>query len=227
MIQFNLLPTIKVEYIKAKKAKRLVIIVAGVSIVISTGLLIVMFSVVSFQKKHLSDLNKDIKSYESSLKSTPDLAKILTIQNQLNSLPDLYAKRPVVSRLFNYVQATTPVKVSISNLDMDIEAATIKVEGTADTLESVNRYADTLKFTTYTLKGDTTVLKAFSNVVLTAFSRDAKAASYTVTLSFVPDLFDSAKEVTFNVPKTITTRSETELPGNAVNGVFDSKESAK
>jgi hypothetical protein len=220
MIQFNLLPAVKVEFIKAKRAKRLVILSSGIAVFAGLGLLIIALSITSLQNKHISDLNKDIKSLESGLQAKGDLARILTIQNQLNSLPDLYAKRPVVSRLFGYVQATTPAQVSIGKLSMDLAENTLKIQGTADTLESVNRYADTLKFTTYSVKDDTAKVNAFTNVVLTSFGRDIKAASYTIAVSYSPSIFDSSKEVTLNVPKTITTRSETELPNS---GVFDSK----
>ena len=225
MIQFNLLPDVKVAYIKAKKAKRIVTVVAGISVVVSLVLLILMFSAVSLQKKHISDLNKDIKSYESSLTGTKDLAKILTIQNQLSSLPALYAKRPVTSRLYSYIQSTTPAqpsRVSIKKVDLEFEASTLEIEGTADTLEAVNRYIDTLKFTNYTTDTIKTKTPAFTNVVLKTFNRDTKEASYTIDFSFDPLIFDAAQKVTLDVPKTITTRSETELPGNA-NGVFDTK----
>ena len=222
MIQFNLLPDVKVAYIKAKKAKRVVAVVAGLAVVVSVVLVSIMFSAVSLQKKHIKDLNADIKKYEATLTGTKDLAKILTIQNQLNSLPALYAQRPVTSRLYSYVQATTPKEVSISKLDLIFDGSTMSVEGTADSLESVNRYVDTLKFTTYSVAGSTDKINAFSTVVLNSFNRDTKTATYKVEFTFDPIIFDGSKKVTLNVPKTTTTRSQTELPGNA-NGVFDTK----
>jgi len=220
MIQFNLLPDVKVQFIKARKAKRMVMVISGLVVTVSFGLLAIMFSVTAFQDHHIESLNSDIKSYENKLTGTSDLAKILTIQNQLNSLPDIYAKRPVTSRLFGYIQATTPTQVSINHLSLDFVENKLTVQGTTDTLATVNRYVDTLKFTTYTVKDDKESTKAFNNVVLSAFSRDEKTATYTVTFEFETDIFDISKEVTLNVPKTITTRSETELPSS---GVFDSK----
>lgn len=221
MIQFNMLPDIKVQYLKAQKAKRVVITISVLSVAVSGALLAIMISATLFQKQHISDLNKDIKKYSDELESTQDLAKILTIQNQLNSLPSLYAQRPVVSRMFGYIQSVTPKEVSFTNLNVNFADSTIKVRGTAPTLEAVNRFVDTLKFTTYTVKDAEDDKKpAFSEVVLTNFTRDTKAASYTVDYKFDKDIFDSSKEVVFNVPTTTTTRSETQLPGS---GVFDSK----
>lgn len=220
MIQFNLLPDVKVAYIKAKKAKRMVVVVAGLSVAISLTLLILMVSATVFQKQHIKDLNKDIKSYESTLTDTKDLAKILTIQNQLNSLPALYAQRPVTSRLYNYVQATTPKEISIMKIDLKFETKALNITGTASSLEMVNRYVDTLKFTTYMTTDSKDKVNAFSQVVLTSFNRDSKTATFTIDFLFDANIFDGSKTVTLDVPKTITTRSETELPGS---GVFDSK----
>lgn len=220
MIQFNLLPDVKVQYIKARKAKRVVMAIAALSVVVSLAILGIMASVTMFQDRHIRELNKDIKAYENKLKNTEDIAKILTIQNQLKSLPGIYEKLPVTSRMFKYVEATTPKQISINHLTLDFATATLTVQGTTDTLESVNRYVDTLKFTTFNVKDSEDNTNAFTNVVLTTFSRDSKAATYTVTMNFDPAIFDNAKEVTLNVPKTITTRSETELPNS---GVFDSK----
>jgi Tfp pilus assembly protein PilN len=222
MIQFNLLPDVKVAYIKAKKAKRVVMVVAGLSVAVSLTLLGLMVSAAAYQRHHISDLNKDIKSYEASLNGTKDLAKILTIQNQLNSLPGLYSQRPVTSRFYNYLQATTPSQISIAKMDLEFTANSLQIVGTADSLETVNRYIDTLKFTTYTATGSQDKKNAFSQVVLTSFNRDSKVATFTTNLLFDPGIFDSSKTVKLNVPKTITTRSETELPGSN-SGVFDTK----
>ena len=219
MIQFNMLPDIKVQYIKAKKAKRVVITISILSVVVSGALLIVMFSATLFQKQHISDLNKDVSKYSNDLEGTADLAKMLTIQNQLNSLPSLYAQRPVASRLFGYVQSVTPKEVSFTNINVDFPNTTIKVRGTAVSLEAVNRFVDTLKFTTYTVKDSEEKKSAFVDVVLTNFTRDTKAASYTIDYKFDKDIFDASKEIVFNVPTTTTTRSETQLPSS---GVFDS-----
>lgn len=218
MIQFNLLPDVKVQYIKAQKSKRVVMAISGLALVVSLALLGIMISVTMFQNRHIADLNKDIKSYENKLKGTEDINKVLTIQKQLDSLPALYAKRPVTSRIFKYIQVTTPTKVSITHLVVDYAATTLSIDGTTDSLESVNRYVDTLKFTTFSVKDSEDKYSPFSEVVLGSFSKAPQLASFTVKLKFNPDIFDAAKETTLNVPKTITTRSETELPNS---GVFD------
>lgn len=225
MIQLNLLPDIKVEFIKAKRLKRMVIVVAILTVGISVTLLVVTLSLTALQKKHISDLNTNIKKSEKELQDVPDLAKILTIQNQLNSLPALYAQRPVSSRLLPYIEQLTPTTViGISKLLVDFAESSFTIEGTGQTFDAVNKYVDTLKFTKYTVKpaeGQTQAdpKYAFSEVVLSTFSRDSKEAGFTIKLKYDTVIFDAAQEVTLSVPTAVTTRSETSLP----TGVFDTK----
>jgi ABC-type lipoprotein release transport system permease subunit len=81
MIQLNLLPDVKIEYLRTNRNKRLVIGISLIVIVASIGILLLLASIVyGFQKKNLSDLNKDIATYNKQLKDTPELDKVLTIQ---------------------------------------------------------------------------------------------------------------------------------------------------
>ena len=216
MIQFNLLPDVKINFIKAQRAKRLAMSVSIIVVVVSFGLLALLFAAAKYQDRNISNLDADIKKYSTKIKDTKDITKILTIQNQLNSLPNLYAKRPVTSRIFSFIQSTTPTEISIDQLGIDFNTSTITMQGKSTSLENVNKYVDTLKFTNFTTDVDTDKTEAFSDVVLSAFSRDATSASFTVKFSFSTELFNSAKTISLDVPKTVTTRSETQLPGSDV-----------
>lgn len=212
MIQFNLLPDVKLEYIKAKQTKRTAILTSVLICGVSFGVLLLLFTSVNIiQKKHLSDLNKDIKTYSDQLNNTKDLNKILTIQNQLTSLPALHDKKAVASRLFGYLTQVTPAQATISKFDVDFSANTMTISGGADSLSTVNKYADTLKFTTYKT-ADGKEGNAFSDVVLATFSRSDKTTSYELNLKFDPVIFDNAQDVKLSTPRIISTRSETEKP---------------
>jgi len=105
------------------------------------------------------------------------------------------------------------VAASISRLNVDFAQQAITISGSANTLEIVNTFTDTLKFTTYhTASAPQTEVPAFSNVVLSAFGRDSKGATYTITFTFDPPIFSDTQEVTLTVPNKITTRSQTEQP---------------
>jgi len=214
MVQFNLLPDIKIQYIRARRQKHLVLVFSGIAIAASLLILAVLFSTAyGIQKKSISDLTKDITAASNELKSTPDLTKMLTVQNQLRVLPELHKNKPMASRIFTYIAQVTPSEASISRLRVDFDNQIITISGSATSLEVVNTYTDTLKFATYhTDKDRETEIQAFSDVVLADFGRDVKGASYTITMTFDPTIFDNSQEVTLTVPNKVTTRSQTEQP---------------
>ncbi len=202
MAQLNLLPDVKLEFIKARRTKQLLtlisIAVAGVALVI---FLLSFVTVNVVQKKSLSDLNKDISKYSTQLKSTKDLDKILTVQNQLDTLTSLHDQKPVTSRLFPYISQVTPAQANLNKLTMDFTAKTLSLGGTAPSLDVVSAYTDTLKATTYKVAGGKAT-KAFSNVVLSSFGRDDKGATFTITFTFDPIIFDTKSAVSLTVPNT-------------------------
>lgn len=213
MIQFNLLPDVKQEYIKSQQLKRTVVLIASIATAVSVGILVLLVLVVYVaQKQQIKNQTNDISKYSQQLQNTPDLNKILTIQNQLNSLPGLHDKKVVDSRLFGYITQLTPAKANINKLSVDFTANTMSISGSADSLGTINQFVDTLKFTKYTTSNDSNAKNAFSDVVLANFSRDDKKASYQIDVKFDQTIFDSRNDVTLVVPKIISTRSETEKP---------------
>lgn len=230
MIQFNLLPDVKIQFIKTRARKRLIMIVSILVSAVTFGVFVLLFLFVRVnQPKHMSDLNKDIKSETSKIQSTPDLDKILTIQNQLNSLPALHDKKVVSSSLVDYLTSLTPNQATISDVTLDFETNTMTIQGNVDGLATVNKFVDTLKFTDYKVNNEAGASgKAFKEVVLQSFSvspagqTGAGGVSYQMNLGFDPAIFAQVKDVkegsdkpvTLTVPKIISTRSETEKPAN-------------
>lgn len=216
MIQFNLLPNVKLEYIKATRRKRLVMTGASLMMAVALGITILLFLVVNvIQKQHLKALSNDINQGVKELQETPNLDKILTVQNQLMSLDGLHDQKPVASRLFGYLAQITPVEVSIAQLDVDFDQNTMRFTGSSDSLSSINKFVDTLKFTNYRLKGSDNAEEsknAFASVVLSSFNRNSQEANYTIDLVFDPVIFSITQEAELVVPSAVTTRSETEKP---------------
>lgn len=217
MIQFNLLPDIKQQYLKAQRQKHLVVFISTIATIAAVALLVILVLVVNvWQKKSISDLTGDIKKYSGQLSGTEDLNKILTVQNQLNSLTGLHDKKAVATRLFDYVTKLTPANANIAKLNIDYAKNTITVSGTANALSTVNTYVDTLKFTKYKVVSgqgkSSTEKQAFSSVVLTAFGRTNQDTTYTIDAKFDPVIFSELSEVELTVPQITTTRSATEQP---------------
>ncbi len=228
MIQFNLLPDVKIQFIKTRQRKRLIIMISAIASAICFGIFLILFLYVRVnQPAHISDLNKDIKTSVSKIRETEDLDKILTIQSQLNSLPELHDKKVISSRLVDYLTQLTPNQATISNVTIDFEANTMVLKGNADGLVTVNKFVDTLKFTDYKVNNpEGATGKAFKDVVMQSFSVGTigrtNAASYEIHLAYEPAIFagvtdvakDAPSPVTLTVPKIISTRSETEKPSN-------------
>lgn len=208
MVQFNLLPNVKLEYVKAQRTKRLL---TAVSVLVSAAALIILILTVTFvdvvQKKSLHDLNNDVSKYSAQLKSVPDLDKILTVQNQLGTLTSLHDQKPVASRLFGYISKLTPGDADLNQLTVDFTANTITVGGSATSLDTVSTYTDTLKATNFTTGPGSVAQKAFSNVVLSSFGRDSSTATFTITMSFNPAIFSSQNNVQLTVPNTAGSQS--------------------
>lgn len=202
MVQFNLLPDVKLEYVRAQRTKHLLTLVSIVVSIAALAILgISLFSVDVVQKKSLHDLNNDIGRYSNQLKNVKDLDKILTVQNQLGTLTSLHEQKPVASRLFNYIGQLTPQQASLDKLTVNFTENTITFGGSAPSLDVVSTYTDTLKKTTF--KSDSGLSgHAFSDVVLTAFSRDDNGASFTIDAKFDPTIFKSQENVTLVVPST-------------------------
>ena len=212
-VQFNLLPDVKLEFQQQQHAKKVVYGLSTLAVAVCVGIFVLSFLVVNvLQAKLLSDANSNINKYTKQLQAIPNLDKVLTIQNQLNSLPRLHQQKHVTSRLFDYLPQITPTKVNIGKISFDTTASTLELDGTADTVESVNKFVDTLKFTTYSTQGKNTKKNAFNKVVLTKVDRDDKGASYTINTSFDPALFDASQNVTLVVPSETTTRSVLNTP---------------
>ena len=205
MTQFNLLPDIKLEYIKSKRTQDLVIFVSIVLIAAFLAIFVLLYIYVSIiQKQHLNSLSNKITSNTQQVSSGSNLDKVLTIQNQLESLPALYQARPATTELLPFVNQLTPATATISSLNVSF---------TADSLSTINTFVDTLKFTTYTT-GSSKGTNAFSNVVLSTFAvtTTPPGVSYTISFSYDPLIFNEANPATLSVPNIITTRSITQQP---------------
>ncbi|MFI5270687.1 MAG: PilN domain-containing protein [Candidatus Saccharimonadales bacterium] len=219
MIELNLLPEVKQEYIKAQRIKRLVFSVCVLISIASVTVFVLLFLVESWQKHTLSNVNSDVTSKTSELKGKPHLNEVLTVQNQLSSLNTLHRGEPITTRLFDYLNQVTPSNLTISNLSVDFTANTLNLSGSATNTTSINQFVDTLNFTKYYIGSDkTTLTNAFSSVVLQADSQSNQSdspfpASYSITTSIDPALFDSSKQISLYIPNQVTTRSTLENPG--------------
>jgi hypothetical protein len=159
MIQFNLLPEVKLQFIKAQRQKRVILTIASIISAGSITVFALMFFYVNVsQKNQLNSLDKDISGSVSKLKGTQDVDKILTVQSQLNTLTSLHSNKAVASRFYDFLGRVVPASnnpkdpppVTVSKASVSFTDSTIEFTGNAITLEYVNKFVDTLKFATFT-----------------------------------------------------------------------------
>jgi len=218
-VQFNLLPDVKLDFIKTQRTKHLVttiaLLAAGVAVVI---FVLTLATVEGLQKKQLSDTDKDITTASNQLKNTTGLSQILTVQNQLQTLSTLHHSKHVDSRLFGYLTQLTPTNAFVGRLNLDFTANNLEIDGTADSQTTVNTFIDTLKFTTYKIGAQDTAHQAFTSVAESSFSIAANTVDYSLKVTFDPQLFSNDVSATpaLTVPKLTTTRSVIEDPSNVL-----------
>lgn len=233
-IEFNLLPDVKMAYVKAAKVKKLVVSISMLVTAVCFGLLVIMLFLADVvQKSQLKSADKAIASATTQLKAIPNVDRIVTVQNQLEQLTTLHSGKHLSSRLFAYLPELTPIKAGISKIKLDFAANTMEISGTADTQQTVNQFIDTLKFTTYKI-GDTDSTKAFPSVQETSFTFNSSGQSsggnsgvdYSITSTFDPALFTvstTGQNPILEVPSKTTTRSTLDDPANPLfNGTIKS-----
>ncbi|HPR09861.1 MAG TPA: hypothetical protein PLT04_04820 [Candidatus Saccharibacteria bacterium] len=202
MVQFNLLPDVKLNFIKTRRQKHTITTISFLMMAVCVGLLLLSFMVANVvQKQILKKADNDIKSRTQTLREVPDINKVLTVQSQLKTLPGLHDKKQVTSRVFGYLTQVTPSQISLNKLSLDYTVSTLSVTGTSPTIDIVRVYADTLKRTTFQIKGAEGSNKAFSEVVLSNFGKsDTTGTTFTLTMKFNEQLFNPTNEVTLVVP---------------------------
>ncbi len=216
-VQFNLLPDVKQDYIKAERSKRAIF---AISVIVAAGFfalfLVIFITVDVIQKKQLSNADNTATSTTQQLKAMPGLARIVTVQNQLQTLTSLHHNKHAVARLFGYITQTTPTTVKIGSISLDLMANTLSINGTAPNQAAVNTFVDTLKFTTYKVGGQGSSLNAFTSVEESSFTIATSSVNYSLTVKFDPQLFSNNLPAvpTLSVPSQTTTRSATEDPNN-------------
>jgi Tfp pilus assembly protein PilN len=220
MIQLNLLPDVKLKYLKAQRIRRLAVVVSIIISAAAVALLVLLLAVEAYQKHTLNDLNHDVATRTSQFQNEPHINDVLTVQNQLQSINSLHASEPATTKIFDYLNELVPTSVTVSSLSIDFAAGTISLAGNANSINNIDQFVDTLKFTDYSAGKNTPNTPAFSNVLLTSYginnqlqSAGTPGASYSISANFAPTIFNVTKNVALVIPSIVTTRSSLENPG--------------
>jgi Tfp pilus assembly protein PilN len=224
MIQLNLLPDIKKEFINAQKTRALVMSASIVVTLVAVGLSVLFFVYVTFlQQLQITLATNDIKSKEQQLSNVQDLSKYLTIQNQLAALPDLHAGKGVYSRLLNFLPVlspNSPSNISLTRLQLAGADEQITFTGMTGSFESLNVFVDTLQNAQATYKDSDSqqqTTKMFKSVIVQNSAIDKSNGKsgvvFTVLAGYVDAVFDAHNtDMTASVPNIKTSQSVTGSP---------------
>ncbi len=215
-VQFNLLPDVKLEYVKAQRSRSLVttiaVLVTGVAVAI---LLVMIFTVEVVQKKQINDAAAAVTTANKELSGISGLNQVLTVQNQLTALSTLHQNKHISSRLMVYLPEIVPSNVQVTQANLDLAANTITISGTASNQLAVNTFIDTLKFAQFKTDSQGAAQPAFTSVVESSFALGGSGATFTITANIDPALFaNSGKTPQIILNNQVTTRSVLEDPSN-------------
>lgn len=135
MIQINLIPDVKLQYLKARRMRNLAIsssIIAGLaaSAVLVLAILFLLFQV---GMEKLADTRID-EEY-TKLQDVEELSELVTLQNQLSLISGQHQNRSIDSRLFSVLQAINPMKpndVRFTSVKLDPSTSLLSLEGVAN-----------------------------------------------------------------------------------------------
>ena len=135
MIEINLVPDVKQELIKAQRVRASVISIAILVGLAAVGVVVLLaIWVFAIQAARSVFTDNTIRTESEKLSSVEDIANTLTIQNQLSKLPAMHDSKSIDSRLFDILTTINPPEpnaVAITNIALDSEAKTIKLEAQA------------------------------------------------------------------------------------------------
>lgn len=220
MIQLNLLPDVKKEFIKTQRLKRNIISGAIIGSGVALGLVVLLAIYVHVaQRVARNQLQGDIDRSSQELGAKKDLSKILTVQGALTALPSLYDQKAVTSRVFDYLRVVMPNQTSLTKLDMDLAKRTFKLDGTSSDYKSMNVFVDTLKNAelSYGSTDKRQKVRAFEAVVVSSAnsSNDVNkpGVTFSLAMQFDQSLF---KTTTASPAMTITSAND----GPKTNEIF-------
>ena len=134
MIEINLLPDSKQEYLKAQRARSYVISGAIFASIAAIGLVVILVLIMLGQTVTGKLVDDKITKLDTQLKGENDISKILTIQHQLSLLSSMHANKQITSRLFPLLEAINPPSpnnITITGVRVDTVAKTITIDGRA------------------------------------------------------------------------------------------------
>jgi len=133
--EINLVPEVKHQMIRAQKLRNLVLFICIVVSAVSFGVVAILFGIKSGQDIAMSNQDKKLETMSAKLMGFEELGDLVTVQGQLGKLQELSENKRMLSRVFGALGAMLPTGgdvVQLSELRVDLDASTLRMEAQAD-----------------------------------------------------------------------------------------------
>jgi len=225
MIQLNLLPDVKKEFLRTQRARRRTIALAILATIVAAGITVIFaFYVYGVQSVILYTQTEDIKKKSTELSGIKDIDKYLAIQNQLANLSELHDNKVNMSRLLGFLPSLNPAppkNVKLTNVDVSTVDKTITFKGTIGDYAALTTFQDTLKNAEFSYKSDGNDVKnkLFSNINIDAATLEDAAVSFSLIATYDDAAFLQKNiGVVVSVPSIETTQSVVGTPQPVFDG---------
>lgn len=161
MIEINLVPDVKQEFIRAQRNRTAVTSIAILASLIAGGI-VALLAVYVFAVQGVRGLISDntIKDESEKLQRVEDVNKVVTLQNQTSKLSAMHSAKTMDSRVFDVlgtVNPSQPNRITISNMTLNVADKTITIEAQAENgYEALETYKKTIQSTKLTFSRDGT-----------------------------------------------------------------------
>lgn len=133
--EINLVPEVKMQMIRALKTRNLVLFICIMVSVISASIVLVLFGIKSGQDIAMANQDKRLETMSDKLTGYEELTDLVTVQTQLSKLSSIADNKTVLSRVFGALGVMLSQgndSVQLSDLRVDLETNTLRMEGQAD-----------------------------------------------------------------------------------------------
>lgn len=217
MIEINLIPDVKLELLRAQRTRSAVISGSIITSFIAMGVVVLLLVYIfGVQLARGLVLDDQITTKGDELSQVEDLSKILTIQNQLETISDLNDTKNMTSRMFAVVSAITPPEqnpVTFSQITISPASSStassktttaakggqVHLEGQTTGYDSMEVFKKIIENTifTYTQGDETQTAKLASNINTSdmSYGEDAdgkKVLRFTLTFDYAEELLQPA-----------------------------------
>lgn len=221
MIEINLIPDVKQEFIHAQRVRLSVITLSVIIGIVAVAIVIVLGLLLGVQSARGYLLDNSIKDDSAKLADVPDINKTLTIQNQLGKISSIHQSSHVDSRIFSVLTSLAngngDEKVQYSNVAVDTSTDTVTVQAQTPTFNGLDVFKKTLVATNfrYSTEGSSTKQTeplasdiSITNQTQALDATGKRVVTFTLSFTYTEDLLSPQSKNTQIVLPTATNATD-------------------